>query len=46
MGRKRKVGTIRARDYWSREMTVLVVIVVGVLLLVLYMFFTNPSPRH
>ena len=37
-GSKRRVRALKARDYWSRDMTALVAIVVGVLVLMLYQF--------
>ena len=37
-GSKRRVRALRARDYWSTDMTLLVVIVLGALTLLLYQF--------
>ena len=38
-GSKRRLGAIKARDYWSRDMTVLCVVVLGLLVLIFYSFF-------
>jgi hypothetical protein len=37
-GSKRRLRAIGARDYWSRDMTVLVAVVLGALALILYHF--------
>ena len=44
-GSKRRVRGIRARDYWSWDMTVLVIMVLSALVFLLYMIVTNP-PQH
>jgi hypothetical protein len=44
-GSKRRVRAIRARDYWPRRMTWLVIGVLGALILMLYIIVTHP-PQH
>jgi hypothetical protein len=44
-GSKRRVRAIRARNYWSKGMTLLVIGVLGALILLLYMIVTHP-PQH
>ena len=44
-GSKRRVRGIKARDHWSRDMTVLMVTVLSALIFILYMIVTNP-PKH
>ena len=44
-GSRRKVRAIKAGDHWSRQMTLLVIILVSVVLLFTYLVLMNP-PRH
>ena len=44
-GSKRRLRSVKARDFWSRDMTVLVVTVLSALIFILYMVVTNP-PQH
>jgi hypothetical protein len=42
-GSKRRVPAIKARDYWSKGMTLLVIGAIGALILLLYMIVTQSA---
>ena len=44
-GSKRRVQAIRAHDYWSWKMTLIVIAVLSAVILILYTIVTNP-PQH